>query len=98
MPAPPTEIQRIVRASFGRFKLCYQDGLRRNSSLAGRVSTNFIIDTDGTTLDARADESTLPDPVAVECIVRTFDLIRFPPPQGGYVIVVYPLIFAPGDR
>ncbi|HEY1959883.1 MAG TPA: AgmX/PglI C-terminal domain-containing protein [Polyangiaceae bacterium] len=95
---PPAEIQRVVRGHFGRFKLCYQDGLRRDPSLAGRVSTNYIIDTDGSVLGARADDSTLPDAAVIECVVRAFDSIRFPPPQGGYVTVVYPVIFSPGDQ
>ena len=32
---PPEVIQRIVRQNFGRFRLCYENGLRNNPNLAG---------------------------------------------------------------
>ena len=35
---PPEVIQRIVRQNFGRFRLCYENGLRNNPNLQGRVS------------------------------------------------------------
>ena len=44
---PPEVIQRIVRQNFGRFKLCYEDGLRKNPSLQGRVAVKFVIDRSG---------------------------------------------------
>ena len=34
---PPEVIQRIVRQNFGRFRLCYENGLRNNPNLQGRV-------------------------------------------------------------
>ena len=38
---PPEVIQRIVRQNFGRFRLCYEDGLKSNPELAGRVTVKF---------------------------------------------------------
>src|SRR6187549_3194941 len=35
---PPEVIQRIVRQNFGRFRLCYENGLKNNPTLSGRVS------------------------------------------------------------
>ena len=44
---PPEVIQRIVRQNFGRFRLCYENGLRTNPNLQGRVAVKFVIDRDG---------------------------------------------------
>ena len=44
---PPEVIQRIVRQNFGRFRLCYENGLRNNPNLQGRVAVRFVIGRDG---------------------------------------------------
>ena len=44
---PPEVIQRIVRQNFGRFRLCYENGLRNNPNLQGRVTVKFVIDRSG---------------------------------------------------
>ncbi|MFS8071890.1 MAG: AgmX/PglI C-terminal domain-containing protein, partial [Byssovorax sp.] len=49
---PPEVIQRIVRQNFGRFRLCYEAGLRSNPSLSGRVATKFVIGRDGAVIQA----------------------------------------------
>jgi len=44
---PPEVIQRIVRQNFGRFRLCYENGMRQNPNLQGRVAVKFVIDRSG---------------------------------------------------
>ena len=39
---PAEVIQRIVRQNFGRFRLCYENGLRTNPKLAGQVTEQSI--------------------------------------------------------
>ncbi len=48
----PSVIQRIVRLNSGRFIGCYQEGLRQNPSLEGRVSVAFVIGRDGSVTTA----------------------------------------------
>ena len=50
---PPEVIQRIVRQNFGRFRLCYENGLRNNPNLQGRVSVRFVIGRDGAVSNVR---------------------------------------------
>ncbi|WP_437509423.1 AgmX/PglI C-terminal domain-containing protein [Sorangium sp. So ce1099] len=92
---PPEVIQRIVRQSFGRFRLCYEEGLRRNVRLQGRVAVHFTIDPSGAVANARDGGSDLPDGAVVSCVVRAFHAMSFPAPEGGSVDVVYPLQLAP---
>jgi hypothetical protein len=94
---PPEVIQRIVRQNFGRFRLCYENGLRTNPNLSGRVGVKFVIDRSGSVSTASDGGSDLPDQAVVSCVVRGFGNLSFPQPEGGIVTVVYPIIFNPGD-
>ncbi len=94
---PPEVIQRIVRQNFGRFRLCYDNGLRTNPNLQGRVSVKFVIDRSGAVSTAQDGGSDLADQGVVSCVVRGFNNRSFPQPEGGIVTVVYPIIFTPGD-
>lgn len=105
---PPEVIQRIVRASFGDLRKCYEDGLRRNPNLAGRIAVRFVIGWDGSVTEASevgpqggspsSPASTpMPDRAVVSCVLHEFTKINFPRPEGGIVTVVYPIQFSPGS-
>jgi hypothetical protein len=94
---PAEVIQRIVRQNFGRFRLCYEDGMRGNPALGGRVAVKFIIDRTGAVSLASDGGSDLPDQKVIGCIVRGFQNLSFPEPQGGQVKVTYPIVFTPGE-
>lgn len=94
---PPEVIQRIVRQNFGRFRLCYENGLRSNPALQGRVATKYVIDRDGSVKMTQDNGSDLPDQSVVQCVVKAFGNISYPQPEGGVVTVVFPLIFSPGS-
>jgi hypothetical protein len=93
---PPEVIQRIVRKNSGKFRLCYDNGLKKNPKLEGRVSVRFVIGRDGAVSRAEDAGSDLPDKTVVSCVVRAFQALSFPEPEGGIVTVSYPLKFSPG--
>jgi hypothetical protein len=92
---PPVEIQRIIRAHFDTMRACYEDGLRRTAKLRGSVRTRFVIGTEGRVSSTKLDCTTMPDDVAVQCVVDAFAPLQFPRPQGGDVTVLYPIQFNP---
>jgi hypothetical protein len=94
---PPEVIQRIVRQNYGRFRLCYENGLRNNPNLQGRVAVRFVIGRDGAVSNVSNGGSDLPDASVVQCVVRAYYGLSFPQPEGGIVTVVYPIMFSPGD-
>jgi hypothetical protein len=94
---PPEVIQRIVRQNFGRFKLCYENGLRNNPNLQGRVAVNFVIGHEGEVSQAQSGGSDLPDAGVVSCVVRAFYGLSFPHPESGIVTVSYPIVFSPAN-
>ncbi len=94
---PPETVQRIVRQNFGRFRLCYEQGLAQNPSLAGRVSVRFVISGDGNVSNVGNGGSSLPDAGVQACVQQAFYGLTFPQPEGGIVTVVYSINFEPGE-
>lgn len=93
---PADIIQRVVRQNFGRYRFCYQEGLRANPALTGRVSVRFVIGRDGAVSSVGNGGSDLPDQGVIQCVVRSFYGLSFPPPENGIVKVRYPIVFSPG--
>jgi hypothetical protein len=94
---PADVIQRVVRQNFGRFKGCYEAGLRGNPSLAGRVAVRFVIGHDGEVSNVGNGGSDLPDAGVVSCVTRAFYGLSFPHPETGIVTVTYPIVFTPAN-
>ncbi|WP_437718463.1 AgmX/PglI C-terminal domain-containing protein [Sorangium sp. So ce448] len=106
---PPEEIRNVVRARFGALRKCYEDGLRRDPNLAGRITVRFVIGRDGKVTAVAEDapqpksppQSTasapMPDRAVVSCVLREFEKFTFPAPEGGVVTVVYPIMFSPSS-
>jgi hypothetical protein len=93
---PPEVIQRIVRQSFGRFKLCYEVGLQQDPNLEGVIAPRFVIAADGSVGSIGTDTTTtVSDWRVVECVKRAFSSLTFPQPEGGLVTVIFPITFAP---
>jgi pSer/pThr/pTyr-binding forkhead associated (FHA) protein len=93
---PPEVIQRIVRQNYGRFRMCYEQGLARNPNLEGRVQVRFVIGRDGSVSNVGNGGSDIPDSAVVQCVIRNYYGLSFPQPEGGIVTVVYPIMFSPG--
>jgi len=93
---PPEVIQRVIRQNHGRFRACYEAGLRNNPNLAGRVAVAFVIGRNGSVGSVGNGGSDLPDAGVVSCVVRSFYGLSFPAPDSGIVTVNYPIAFSPG--
>jgi hypothetical protein len=91
---PIEVVRRIVRQNFGRFRLCYESGLRLDPTLAGAVRVRFVVETDGAVGTVNDAGSTLPDAGVVACIERAFGNLSFPEPTGGALSVTYSLSFS----
>jgi Ca-activated chloride channel family protein len=94
---PVEVVQRIVRQNFGRFRVCYEQGLGRNPALAGKITSRFVISKDGSVENVSNGGSDLPDAGVVSCVLSAFHGLNFPQPEGGIVTVTYPVLFEPGS-
>jgi hypothetical protein len=93
---PPEIIRRTIRQNFGRYRACYETGLRTNPNLAGRVAVRFVIGRDGSVAQSGNGGSDLPDTGVVNCIVGAFRGLSFPQPEDGIVTVTYSIQLSPG--
>jgi hypothetical protein len=79
---PPEVIQEIVRSNYGAFRSCYEEGLGRTRTLAGRVDVRFVIERDGSVGKAIISDNTLPDCKVSECVRSKYPTFKFPAPDG----------------
>ncbi len=93
---PSEVVQRIVRQNYGRFRMCYEQGLGRNPNLQGRVAVRFVIGRDGAVSRVQNAGSDMPDSGVVSCVVGAYYGLSFPAPENGIVTVSYPIMFSPG--
>ena len=91
-------VQRTIERSYGRFRVCYGAGVRKDERLAGDVRVSFTIGTDGSTLDVREEGSSLGDGDVIGCVVGVFRAMSFPPSSGGTVRVTYPVVLTRSVR
>jgi len=92
---PPEIIQRIIRQNFGRFKMCYERGLRGDPNLSGRVAVRFTIGRDGAVTQVANGGSDIPNGEVVGCVVNSFKGLSFPAPESGIVTVGYSISLSP---
>lgn len=91
---PPEVIRRIVRVHQSGFRSCYEMGLRSDPSIGGKVVLSFVIGPDGRVSRSAIVSSSLASPVVESCIRARAMIMSFPAPEGGDVIVNYPLVFS----
>jgi hypothetical protein len=104
---PPEVIRGIVSKNLARLRLCYEGGLKVTPTLYGGIRVRFAIGRDGATTVATnggsdlyvigkdgAPTSALPNKM-VDCVVKAFKDLKYPAPDGGVVMVVYPIEFQP---
>ena len=90
-------IDRAIQAHRDAFKLCYEKEINAgHPDLAGRVTTSFVIGSNGRVTEAGVASSSLKNSNAESCILNVIKRIAFPLPQGsGIVEVTYPFKFTP---
>lgn len=84
-------VRELVGTTHERLKQCYGQALARQRSAAGTVTFEFVIGQEGEMASVQARESTLYDCAAIECMLAELKPLRFPPPVGRGVRVVYPI-------
>jgi len=88
-------VRRIVRRHINEVRHCYNQGLVRDPSLAGRVTIDFDVDTAGAVGASKVRETTLPDRKVAACINKAVKRWRFPRPSGS-VHISYPFVLGTG--
>lgn len=89
------KLAAFVRARMGLIKACYENALKRNPGLKGKLSIRFTILETGGVSDVQAAVNSLGSPEVAACIVNTMRTWRTQFKPSGPVTVEYPFVFAP---
>lgn len=101
-------IENEIRRHSPRISHCYEQQIRRNRDVSGRLSVRFVVALDGSVHQLSAKEDTLDSKKLTECVLGVFEQMQFPtgmktdivgggiePADGTTgVEVVYPLVFS----
>ncbi len=90
---PPEEVQPVVLAHQQILGHCYDQELRRNPTLQGRIDVHLVIEANGTASQVCAGDVTLPSEAVTSCVLRAFQTFSYSP-YGEQVATIYPVEFA----
>jgi TonB family protein len=89
-------IRRIIRRHMNEVRFCYEQGLTRQPSLAGRLVVSFMISPKGQVMSSLMQSATFNAPSVSSCVVQAVRRWDFPAPEGGGLVQVsYPFQFSP---
>lgn len=90
----PGVVAKVIRTRKSAIIACYERALKRNPGLSGKVELLFTVSAIGKVTGAEIGSDTMHDDETNQCMVRTVQSWRFPPPaDGGEVHFAYPFIF-----
>ncbi|RKH42469.1 energy transducer TonB [Corallococcus sp. AB050B] len=93
----PRDLARFIQSRKASIQRCYENGLKRDPSLKGKVMVRFELTPQGRASNVEVDESTLRSDEVINCIKTTMRAWTFPFKPSDDVPVSYPFIFSPGE-
>ncbi|HUL61386.1 MAG TPA: AgmX/PglI C-terminal domain-containing protein [Anaeromyxobacteraceae bacterium] len=89
------KLAAFIRARMGLLKACYENALKRNPTLKGKIVIRFTILETGGLADVTASVNTVGSAEVTGCIMSTMRSWRTQFHPSGPVTVEYPFVFAP---
>jgi hypothetical protein len=86
---PADLVRRVMRQNFGRFRLCYEAGLKRAPKLRGSVALHYTIELDASISSVSTEGSTVPDREVLACFAKAVVGLSFPRPERAPVNVSF---------
>lgn len=96
-PVSQGVVYNVIAGGTNDVQKCYENALTSNPGLAGKVTVQFVIATDGTVHSQKVVDTALNNAQAEDCILGVFSKLKFPRPKGGEVIVTFPFVFSVSD-
>ncbi len=90
-------LTRVVKTGQRAIMACYENELKRNPTLKGRIKLGITINTQGKVAKIDTIDNTMKNPAVENCVTSRMGSWRFPTPKGGEVYVEYPFIFQPAS-
>lgn len=90
------EVWAEIQKHTGKIQACYERELNKNPSLAGRITFEWIVKSNGGVGTVKEVNSTLGNATVSKCVSNVIKQMKFPKPKGGEVTVVFPWMFSSG--
>jgi hypothetical protein len=88
------EVAKVIHSHMNDIRYCYETGILKDPSLAGKALIDFKINPEGVVPNAKMAEMTLSDRAVGQCLITKLQSWKFPKPRGGvHVAVSYPFVF-----
>jgi TonB family protein len=89
-------VVKMIKTRIGAIRACYERELRKNPTLAGKVTIEFTIEVRGNVSGVKVADNTTGEKAVGDCVANAISNFRFNPgPEGGSVSFSYPFVFAP---
>lgn len=85
----------FIKSRSNKVRACYEKELKVNNLLRGKVTTQILINTDGSVANVRFLSDTVGSPMMKTCIRKEIISWKFPKPVGGRAEVQFPFRFEP---
>jgi TonB family protein len=93
------QIRRVINRNVNNLRICGERAWDRNPDAILNLRLRFVISASGEVQEAVVLESQTNDREADGCVLEAFRTLRFPPPEGGGIVVVsYPVRFCGTGR
>jgi outer membrane biosynthesis protein TonB len=89
------KLSSFIKARMGLIKACYENALKRNPNLKGKIAIRFTILETGGIADLEAVANTMGSADVASCIMATMRSWRTQFKPSGPVTVEYPFVFSP---
>ena len=91
-----SDIDDTVSKHLPDIRSCYENELKKDPKLSGRIAVNFVIPATGGVKSSKVQRTSLENEAVESCVADQIKKIQFPTPKGGGVVIVtYPFEFMP---
>ena len=86
-------IQTVISCEAQNLKRTYENALKRDNSINGKLLVKFIINPNGSTSIKECTVNTVNDSLFVRNVLEEIELWKFPETDSQAIEVVYPFVF-----
>ena len=87
------DLRSAMQAKAGQARSCYQNALRNDPTLSGRLKVGIRVGTNGLACSAGITSDDMGNPQVANCVTRLFHAGKYPSPKGGCVDMAVPMNF-----
>jgi outer membrane biosynthesis protein TonB len=90
-------VERVLRKRTSSVRKCYEEALKRNPTLSGKLSVKFQIGTGGRITRVKFKKNGTGDAGVANCVKAKMKRWKFKAPEGGSVIFSTSWVLRPGS-